>query len=346
MPEPMLFDCSLDELQSLLARFGHPPYRAQQIWHAVYRELVSSYDEISTLPAALRRLLSERAPIATLRDVEALASEDGRTEKTLFRLADGESIETVVMTYDSRRTACISSQVGCTMGCPLCATGRSGFARNLTRGEVVAQVVHAARTFSAQGTRLSNVVYMGMGEPFANYDVTLKSIRILNDPHGLGLGARSFTVSTVGIVPGINRFGREGLQANLAISLHAASDALRNRLVPVNRQYPLDVLLAACRRYTERTHRRLTFEIALIAEVNDAASQAHEAAARLSGLLCHVNLIPFNPIPGLSWTSSSGERVRRYAKILEDGGVATTIRLSRGTDIQAGCGQLRARQAG
>jgi len=346
MPEPMLFDCSLDELQSLLARFGHPPYRAQQIWHAVYRELVSSYDEISTLPAALRRLLSERAPIATLRDVEALASEDGRTEKTLFRLADGESIETVVMTYDSRRTACISSQVGCTMGCPLCATGRSGFARNLTTGEVVAQVVHAARTFSAQGTRLSNVVYMGMGEPFANYDVTLKSIRILNDPHGLGLGARSFTVSTVGIVPGINRFGREGLQANLAISLHAASDALRNRLVPVNRQYPLDVLLAACRRYTERTHRRLTFEIALIAEVNDAASQAHEAAARLSGLLCHVNLIPFNPIPGLSWTSSSGERVRRYAKILEDGGVATTIRLSRGTDIQAGCGQLRARQAG
>ena len=342
----MLFDCSLDELRSLLARLGHPPYRAQQIWHAVYRELVSSYDEVTTIPADLRRLLSERAPLATLHEVETLASEDGRTEKTLFRLTDGESIETVVMTYDGRRTVCISSQVGCAMSCPLCATGGSGFTRNLTTGEVVAQVVRAARTFSNKGARLSNVVCMGMGEPFANYDVTLKSIRILNDPRGFGLGARSFTVSTVGIVPGIDRFSREGLQANLAVSLHAVSDALRDRLVPVNRQYPIDVLLDSCRRYIERTHRRVTFEIALIAEVNDAASHARETAARLSGFLCHVNLIPFNPVPGLSWTSSPAERVRRFAKILEDGGVAATIRTSRGTDIQAGCGQLRAQRAG
>jgi 23S rRNA (adenine2503-C2)-methyltransferase len=232
------------------------------------------------------------------------------------------------------------------MGCAICATGRGGFVRNLSPGEIVGQVLHVAANVRTEGERLSHVVYMGMGEPFANYDASLGSIRILNDPRGLGLGARSFTVSTVGIVPGIERFADEGLQVNLAVSLHAADDDLRARLLPVDETYPIDRLLAACRTYVEKTRRRITFEIALIDGVNDAPSQAEQLAGRLRGLRCHVNLIPFNPVPRCAWGRSPEEQVSRFASVLEAHGIPVTVRVRRGVEIQAGCGQLRTRRRG
>jgi len=269
MPEPTLLDLPFDALRDRIVELGEPAYRAEQIWQGVYRDLATSYDEITTLPSGLRRGLEDRLPFGLPLPEGAQESADRRTRKTLLRLADGERIETVSMDYDERRTVCVSTQVGCAMGCRICATGQSGFTRDLTAGEIVAQVLHVARDLGQVGERLTNVVYMGMGEPFANYDATLTSIRILNDPRGFGLGARSFTVSTVGIVLGIERFAGEGLQANLAVSLHAANDALRERLLPINRTHPIGPLIRAFRQYVERTNRRITFEVALIDGIND-----------------------------------------------------------------------------
>jgi len=346
MPEHTLLDLPHDALRDFLAALGERGYRAQQIWQAVYRDLAPSYDAMTTLPDRLRVELAERLPFARPIVEATQDSVDGRTTKTLLRLADGEAIEVVTMRYDERRTACISTQVGCAMGCAICATGRGGFVRDLSPGEIVGQVLHVAANVRTEGERLSHVVYMGMGEPFANYDASLGSIRILNDPRGLGLGARSFTVSTVGIVPGIERFADEGLQANLAVSLHAADDDLRDRLLPVNKTYPIDRLLAACRTYVEKTHRRITFEIALIDRINDAPSQAEQLAGRLRGLRCHVNLIPFNPVPGCAWGRSPEEQVARFASVLEASRIPVTVRVRRGVEIQAGCGQLRTERRG
>ena len=343
MTRRTLYDLTLSELEADLKAAGHPAYRARQIWKGIYGDLAPTYDAITTLPTTLRKHLAESLPLDALSAVDRIVSEDQRTEKTLFRLHDEAAIETVAMTYEDRRTVCISSQVGCPMDCRLCATGRSGYVRNLSAGEVIAQVVEAARSFASSGARLTNVVYMGMGEPFANYDATLRSIRVLNDPQGFGLGARAFTVSTVGIIPAIDRFADEGIQANLAISLHAARDDLRDQLVPVNRRYPLDELMAACQRYLDKTHRRVTFEIALILGMNDAQSDAQDVVRLLSGLLCHVNLIPFNPVPGLNWRGTRPERVQAFAHVLQEAGIPTTVRISRGAEIQAGCGQLRAK---
>ncbi len=344
MPEPILLDLSFDALRDRLIEVGQPAYRAEQIWRAVYRDLESSYGEITTLPARLREELEKRLPIGRPVAEAEQESPDRRTRKTLLRLADGEAIETVAMRYADRRTACVSTQVGCAMDCRICATGRSGLTRDLTAGEIVGQVLHVARDLRRAGERLTNVVYMGMGEPFANYDATLASIRLLNDPRGFGLGARSFTVSTVGIVPAIARFTAEGLQVNLAVSLHAANDELRSRLLPINRTYPLEPLLRVCRRYVERTNRRITFEVALIDGINDGPSHARELADLLDGLLCHVNLIPFNPVPAVDWKASPDERVDRFSRILEEQGVPVTVRVRRGIEIQAGCGQLRTRR--
>ena len=344
MPEPTLLDLPFAALRDRLIELGQPAYRAEQIWRAVYRDLVFSYGEITTLPARLRDELEARLPIGRPVPGAEMESPDRGTRKTLLRLSDGEAIETVAMRYADRRTACVSTQVGCAMDCRICATGRGGLTRDLTAGEIVGQVLHVARDLRQAGERLTNVVYMGMGEPFANYDATLASIRLLNDPRGFGLGARSFTVSTVGIVPGIERFAAEGLQVNLAVSLHAANDELRSRLLPINRTYPLGPLLRACRQYVGRTNRRVTFEVALIDGINDAPSHARELADLLDGLLCHVNLIPFNPVPGTDWTRSPDERVGRFSRVLEEHDVPVTVRVSRGIDIQAGCGQLRTRR--
>ncbi len=345
MADPTLFDLSPDALEARLAALGHPAYRARQITVAVFQQLASSYDEITTLPVELRRELAARLPFTPCEPIDSVQTADGRTRKTLFRLGDGETIETVVMEYPDRFTVCVSSQVGCAVACPLCASGRGGWVRDLTPGEIVSQLLHAARAAAAIDRRLTHAVYMGMGEPLANYESVLASLRIANDPRALGLGARSFTLSTAGDVPGIRRLAVEPLQVNLAVSLHAGDDALRSVLIPLNRRYPLDELLRACRTYVEITRRRITFEIALIDGVNDDPRCAAAVAARLRGLLCHVNLIPWNPISQMGWQRSRTTAVEVYEKILAGAGIPTTVRDSRGVEIQAGCGQLRARPA-
>jgi 23S rRNA (adenine2503-C2)-methyltransferase len=344
MSSDRLLGLSLDDLQELLIRIGSPSYRAAQIWHGIYKELVSSYAEITTLPQPLRKRLETLLPWPSLETVDSLQSSDHQTTKLLLALEDGETIETVHMRYESRNTVCVSTQVGCAMNCRFCATGRSGFRRDLNAGEIVAQVLATARILHHEGQRLTNIVYMGMGEPLANYDATLQSIRILNDSRGFSLGARSFTISTVGLIPEIKRLATEPLQINLAVSLHTANDELRSWLVPANLQHPVARLIHACEAYTEATRRRITFEIALIEGVNDSDAHAQEVAHALRGLLCHVNLIPFNPVHGSTWASSAHDRVTAYAATLEAAGIPTTIRLGRGRDIQAGCGQLRSRR--
>ncbi len=343
MSDRTILDISRDELIEFLRARGEPRFRVDQIWHGIYRELASSYDAITTLPKRLQTALEAEFPFPVLTPVDVQESADRQTRKVLFRLHDGGTIEAVLMRYEKRRTVCLSTQVGCAVGCAFCATGKAGFVRDLSAGEIVAQVLRFARELSGHGERITNLVYMGMGEPFLNYDAVMRSIRILNDPAGFSLGARRFTVSTVGIVPGIERFAAEGLQVNLAISLHAADDALRDRLVPMNRRYPVADIMRACRAYVARTKRRVTFEIALISGVNDTPDHAAAVAQLLSGLLCHVNLIPLNPVPGIPLRPSPRDRVQGFAKTLREAGIPTTVRLGRGVEIQAGCGQLRAR---
>ncbi len=343
MNDRRLLDLTWPELAGVLADMGQPSYRADQIWHAAFRDFVSSYEDVSTLPKSLRTRLARDLRWIRPRSVDALTSEDGDTTKLLFELEDGETIEAVAMRYPERATVCVSTQAGCAMGCRFCATGQSGFRRHLRAGEIIDQVLEIARLLRAESRALTNVVYMGMGEPLDNYDETLRSIRILNDGRGFAMGARSFTVSTVGIVPGIRRLSRERLQVTLAVSLHTVDDDLRNDLVPANRRYPVEALLQACHTYVHATHRRITFEVALLAGVNDSIADARAMAAMLHGILGHVNLIPFNPIPGSDWTASPKDRIEAFAAVLQSGGLPVSIRRSRGIEIQAGCGQLRKR---
>jgi len=339
----LLLELPWEALQELLASWGEPSFRTEQVWSWVYRSLVRDVAEMRNLPLSLREKLAGHFRLEALSPLADTTSADGETTKLLFQLPDGQTIETVLMRYERRHTVCISTQVGCAMGCPFCATGQSGFVRNLTTGEIVAQVLCAARAFRDEGASLSSVVIMGMGEPLANYVATLAAIRRLMDERGLNLGARRFTVSTVGLVPGIRRLSAEGLQVGLAVSLHAPNDSLRDELLPVNRRYPLGQLLAACREYGDLTGRRITFEYALMEEVNDLLEHALQLAELVRGLRCHVNLIPLNPTPASSYQASSPARVGAFYKALKQRGVPTTVRLRRGIDIQAGCGQLRHR---
>jgi 23S rRNA (adenine2503-C2)-methyltransferase len=338
-----LYDLDLDGLESFLESMGEPSYRAEQVWEWLYVHLVDSFDQMTNLPKSLRQRLAEKTTLQLLEVVDTARSADHRTRKDLLRLPDGETIEAVLMRYERRRTACLSTQVGCAMGCPFCATGQMGFYRDLSSGEIVAQALHFARHLQAKGERLTNVVLMGMGEPLANYDASLEAIRRLNHPEGFRLGQRHITLSTVGLVPEIRRLAREGLQITLAVSLHAATDDLRDRLVPVNRRYPLDTLFDACSSYIELTGRRVSFEWALVEGINDTPEQAHALADRLQGMLAHVNLIPLNPSPEYRGTGSASERVNAFAAILDQRHVPYTIRVRRGVAIQAGCGQLRQR---
>jgi len=328
------------ELEGLLQEWGQPRFRAKQIWDWVYDKGVTDYNEMSNLPAALRERLGAEVSMGVLTVATEQQSVDG-TIKRLYRLGDGQLIESVLMKYkDGRRTACISSQAGCAMGCVFCATGQMGFARHLEAAEIVEQAHRYAAELKEQGERLSNVVLMGMGEPFHNYEAVLTAIRVLMSE--LGIGARHITVSTVGLVPQIRRFAEEGLQVRLAISLHASEDAARSALLPINRKYGIDDLLAACRDYVAATGRRITFEWALIRGETDTPEQAEALGRRLKGLSCHVNVIPLNPTKGFAGEASGTERVDRFVEVLGQHGVHTTIRVRRGIDIDAGCGQLKA----
>jgi 23S rRNA (adenine2503-C2)-methyltransferase len=336
----LIFDLSLDELGALVKAWGQPSYRADQIWQGLYQSLWAKPEDFSPLPQSLRERLAEDFAFSHLTAVRERESGDGKTHKTLFHLPDGHAIETVWMSYRRRETLCISSQSGCAIGCTFCATGQMGLRRDLSSGEIVEQVVHYARKIAAGGERVTNIVVMGMGEPFLNYDATLEAIRRLNHPEGMNLGARRFTISTVGIVPGIRRLAEEDLQVNLAISLHAADDVLRSTLIPINRKYPIDAIMAAVRDYIEATNRRVTFEWALIANVNDTVEQAQKLASLLEGMLAHVNLIPLNPTEGYQGEASPRDRAEQFQNILDRRGISNTIRLRRGVDIRAGCGQL------
>jgi len=339
---PNLLDLSFTELEAILSAWGEPAYRARQVWTWTYAHQVDDFQQMTNLPRPLRDRLADAFLIDPLTPLTSQTADDGLTEKVLLALPGGERIEAVLMRYPAagRNTVCVSTQVGCAMGCVLCATGQMGFRRNLSAGEIVAQVLHAARWLRPHDQSVTHVVLMGMGEPLANYDASLVAIRRLNDPAGFNLGARRFTISTVGLVPGIRRLAGENLQVNLAISLHAPDDAQRDELVPVNRRYPLADLFAAVREYIDRTHRRVTFEYALIADVNDSAAQARALAARLRGLLAHVNLVPLNPVPGVDLQPSSPRQVRAFQRVLEEAHIPVTLRDSRGISIQAGCGQL------
>ncbi len=338
-----VYDLDREELASYLANLGEPSYRAHQVWEWLYVHLAKSFEQMTNLPESLRGRLAEETTLQLVEVVDTLRSADGRTRKDLLRLRDGETIEAVLMRYERRRTACLSTQVGCAMGCPFCATGQMGFRRNLSSGEIVAQAVHFARVLQHAGDSLTNVVLMGMGEPLANYEASLAAIRRLSDPAGFRLGQRHITLSTVGLVPEIHRLAGEGLQITLAVSLHAATDDLRNQIVPINRRYPLDPLIDACAAYVEQTSRRISFEWALIKGVNDGPEQAHALANRIQSLLAHVNLILLNPSPDYQREGSNRAHVRAFAAVLDQLGVPYTIRVRRGTAIQAGCGQLRQR---
>ena len=335
---PTRYEAGPGDVAAVLA--DHPSYRARQAWDALYRRCLEPLD-MTDLPQALRHRLDEQLP-AALSAAEESVSDDGATVKWLWQLHDGARIETVLMHYEDRSTVCVSSQAGCAMGCGFCATGQGGFDRNLSRGEIVEQVVRAARR--ARPRRLSNVVFMGMGEPLANYERVWAAVERL---HGdLHLSARHLTLSTIGMVPGIDRLAGERLPVNLAVSLHAANDSLRDRLVPLNRRYPLEAVTAACARYVEATGRRLSFEWALIDSTNDRPSDAAELAEVARPLRAHVNLIPLNPTPGYATPGTPWSGVQAFARRLRTLGVNATIRRNRGTGIEAACGQLRATSPG
>jgi 23S rRNA (adenine2503-C2)-methyltransferase len=424
--KPRILDLSHSQLVELVGSLGEPPYRADQIAKWVYGGLVRSFDEMTDLPLPFRQKLASNSYLFTSQPVDERLSRDGQTRKVLFQLEDGKTIESAYMFYEptdtsrERRTVCVSTQVGCSIRCPFCATGQQGFERNLTTGEIVEQVLYfvwlaqagdqrgvsshgisegvrdASRRESeeaqlqnppespfdkgglksmgmkrGQGVEnripgkspsalkmnpettssqpaarraLTNVVFMGMGEPLANYEAVKGAIAALNSKRGLGLGARQITVSTVGLVPQIRRLVKEEVHVELAVSLHAASDRIRSVLVPVNRRYPLGKLIAVCQEYLQETGRRPTFEYALFNGINDSLDQAHRLTALLAGFECHVNLIVGNPTPSKPFRPSVARRVAAFQKELTDGGISNTLRQSRGVDIEAGCGQLRSRR--
>lgn len=360
----LIYDLDLPALKELLASWNEPAYRAMQIWQGLYQHLHSSPEQFSSLPKNLRRQMSDELVFSPFKIKTYLDSADGFTRKTLFECSDGNLIEAVLMRYGdpaddpqmatsstnrrgarNRRTLCISTQAGCAMGCVFCATGQMGFKRNLSSGEIVAQVLYYAQLLKQQNETVSNIVFMGMGEPFHNYDNVMAAIDRLNDPAGFKFGARRFTISTVGLAPQIRRFADEERQVNLAISLHAASNPERQKIMPVNKKYPIEALMDACRYYIEKTHRRVTFEWALIQGVNDSPEVAHQLASLLKGTLCHVNAIPLNPTDGFKGMASGYQRALVFKETLEQAGIGCTIRMRRGIDIQAGCGQLAGSQA-
>jgi 23S rRNA (adenine2503-C2)-methyltransferase len=341
------------ELAAWASAQGEPTFRARQIADAVWKDGgVTDAAEIRTLPAALREALARDFRIDTVHDSELRVGDGGLTEKALHRLDDGQLIESVLMHYPARgasrerHTLCISSQAGCAVGCPFCATGELGFGRDLETAEIVDQVRHAARGLAADGRRLTNIVFMGMGEPLLNLDRVLAAVEALNDPHRFGLGARHITVSTSGVVPGIRRLTALGPQFTLAISLHAARDALRDVLVPLNRRWPVAEVVEAGRAHAAATGRRISYEYTMIGGVNDTDLDAHALADLLRGDHAHVNLIPMNQVAHTPWQASPMPVIEAFASVLGDAGIGTTIRRNRGQEVGAACGQLAAERAG
>ncbi|MGA8534448.1 MAG: 23S rRNA (adenine(2503)-C(2))-methyltransferase RlmN [Candidatus Tumulicola sp.] len=328
----------------LMRAYHLKPYRLRQMYRAAAKEFLPNVESVTTLPRELRAELAGRGlAFSSLARNALQRSNDGQTTKALFRLHDDSEVEAVLMEHSGERTTiCISSQAGCAFACAFCSTGQAGFTRNLNAVEIFDQALFFARELASRGKRISNVVFMGMGEPFHNYDSVMDAVALLNDPHGFGLGHRHITISTVGLVDKIERFAEEGLQVNLAISLHAPNDELRSQFMPVNRKFGIEPLMAACRAYVEKTHRKVFFEYVMLAGVNDGAECARQLAARMRGHLYHVNLIPYNATPDAPFAGTPDARIWEFAGILAAAGVPTTVRRNMGRDIAAACGQLRA----
>ena len=343
--KPSIQSLLLDELADHLAAHNERPYRAKQIADWIYKKRVTSFEEMTDLPQDLRNRLAGEFAFGAIETVRLLGSKD-TTRKFLFRLADGNLIESVLIpaspslygSTSDRRTICVSTQVGCAYGCKFCASGLDGFSRNLDASEIVQQLLAVEQ---ASGERIDNVVFMGMGEPLANFANVLRAIRIINAPWGMEIGARHITVSTSGLAPQIRKLADESLQSRLAISLHGATDAVRDQIMPINRKYNLSALLGACDYYASRKKQRIYFEYILIAGINDADEQAHLLAAHARRVGAKVNLIPYNTVAGLPWSRPSRERQERFLSILREHGTVATLRREKGHDIEAACGQLR-----
>ncbi|CAM4285003.1 23S rRNA (adenine2503-C2)-methyltransferase [Paenibacillus endophyticus] len=340
--KPCIYDYTLEQLQQWMKDNGEPAFRGGQLFDWLYVKRVKSFEDMSNLSKTLRDKLEESFQFVTLSEITKFESKDG-TVKFLFGLHDAHAIETVIMRHNYGNSICVTTQVGCRIGCTFCASTLGGLKRNLTAGEIVAQVVTAQQMLDATGERVSSIVIMGSGEPFENYDATMTFLRIMIHEKGLNIGQRHITVSTSGIVPSMYKFAEENTQINLALSIHAPNDALRSKLMPVNRRFPFEDVMAACHNYIAKTGRRITFEYALIGGVNDRAEHAQELADVLQGMLCHVNLIPVNHVPERNYVRTPREDIFEFQRVLERNKVSVTIRREQGHDIAAACGQLRAK---
>ena len=353
-PTPQsLHDLTFSALENELAAAGVRPVHTRKLWRALHRDAAIRLDEHAALLPPVQRWIEEnvgegkRFFLDVPETLADLNSSDGQTRKFLLQLRDGQTIETVIMGYTGRFTACVSTQVGCAMGCTFCATGKAGFTRHLRPGEIVAQVLHCQRALRAEGLPgLRNLVLMGMGEPLHNYEAVLTALEIITHSPGINLTPRRVTISTVGVVPGILRLAQESRSYNLAVSLHSAEDAERRALIPAGRRWPLGELLEACRTFGQITGRRIFVEWTLIAGVNDTPAHAAQLAAALAGINAHVNLIPLNPVDGYTGAATSAADAERFKTILQAAGFPSTLRQRRGIDVAAGCGQLRGRTAG
>jgi 23S rRNA (adenine2503-C2)-methyltransferase len=341
--KPSIYSLKLKELEDWLKENKQQVFRGKQIYNWLYTQRVASFEDMANLPKELRQLLNDQFEITTLKTLVQQTSSDG-TMKFLFELHDGYSIETVLMRHNYGNSVCVTTQVGCRIGCTFCASTLGGLKRNLEAGEIVAQVLNVQRAVDETEERVSSIVVMGIGEPFDNYDGLMDFLRIVNDDKGLNIGARHITVSTSGIIPKIYQFADEGLQINFAISLHAPNTELRSKLMPINRAYKLPELMEAVNYYTNKTGRRVTFEYGLMGGVNDQDEHAEELAKLLKGVKCHVNLIPINYVPERNYVRTPREQIFAFEKVLKQRGINVTIRREQGHDIDAACGQLRAKE--
>lgn len=330
-------DYNLEELKEELVAIGEKKYRAEQIFKWIYVDKVKEFDEMTNLSVELREKLKENYTMCNYKILRKQESSDG-TKKYLFDVLDGNAIETVLMEYHHGKTVCVSSQIGCKMGCKFCASTGIQFVRSLSSGEIVEQILAVEQDI---GDKISNIVFMGIGEPFDNYDNVMKAIRIINNQKGLNIGARHISVSTSGLVPRIYDFANEDLQCTLSISLHATSNEKRSSMMPVNKRYPIEELMKACKDYIAKTNKRISFEYALAKDNNDNLEDAKELVKLLKGMLCHVNLIPINKIENGKYTKSTNENIIKFRDYLNDNGIVATIRRELGSDIDAACGQLR-----
>lgn len=336
-----IYDLSLNDLENYLSENGIKPFHGKQIFRWMYHKRIDNFELMSDLSKKLIEQLRNDFEIRPLKIRDMQISKDG-TRKYLFELTDGALVESVLMIFEYGYSACLSSQVGCNMGCSFCASGLLKKQRDLSAGEIVSQALMIQKDLDREEKRLGNIVVMGTGEPFDNYDNVMKAMSIINDPYGLEIGARHISISTCGLIPGINRFSKENLQYNLAISLHAPNDELRSSLMPVNKAYPLKELMEALKNYSELNNRRLTFEYLLLRDVNDQPEHADQIARLLKGMNAYINLIPYNPVSEKDFKTSSDENALRFYDLLKKRNIAVTLRQKKGDDIDAACGQLRA----